>query len=65
MLWLNMYDVVPMIVMKIAEFTYPIFIVNSEANRKRIQYVEQCFGSSGQVRCYTNIIFNQSTEAFF
>ena len=26
------------------------FIVNSEANNKRITNVEACFGSSGQVR---------------
>lgn len=25
------------------------FTVNSEANTKRIAFVEQCFGSSGQV----------------
>jgi len=26
-----------------------ISLANSEANRKRIQYIEQCFGNSGEV----------------
>ena len=35
------------------------FSVNSEANARRIAFVEQCFGSSGQVKdgvhCVDNI----------
>jgi len=27
-----------------------VFSVNSEANARRIAFVEQCFGSSGQVK---------------